>query len=109
MGDWCPARSIRRPVLARAVVGAGAGQVSVAASCATPARVSDSMNFEIRQEWWAGDALPDAKVVRRELAGVPRVEVAGRSKEKVEEMLGHDCPGQSRSGRRPTEVFSTYM
>ena len=42
-------------------------------------------DFAIRQEWWTGDALPDAKVVRRELAGVPRVEVVGRSKEKVEE------------------------
>jgi hypothetical protein len=44
-------------------------------------------DFEIRQAWWTGDALPDAKVVRRELAGVPRVEVAGVSKEKVEELF----------------------
>ena len=42
-------------------------------------------DFAIRQEWWTGDALPEAKVVRRELAGVPRVEVVGLSKEKVEE------------------------
>ena len=42
-------------------------------------------DFAIRQEWWTGDAMPDAKVVRRELAGVPRVEVVGLSKEKVEE------------------------
>ena len=42
-------------------------------------------DFAVRQEWWTGDALPDAKVVRRELAGVPRVEVVGLSKEKVEE------------------------
>jgi hypothetical protein len=42
-------------------------------------------DFAIRQEWWTGDALPDAKVVRRELAGVPRVEVVGLSREKVEE------------------------
>ena len=34
-----------------------------------------------------GDALPEAKVVRRELAGVPRVEVVGLSKEKVEELF----------------------
>ena len=33
----------------------------------------------------SGEALPDAKVVRRELAGVPRVEVVGLSREKVEE------------------------
>ena len=44
-------------------------------------------DFAIRQEWWTGDALPDAKVVRRELAGVPRVEVVGLSKEKVEELF----------------------
>src|SRR5262249_27940021 len=44
-------------------------------------------DFDIRQEWWTGDALPDAKVVRRELAGIPRVEVAGLSKEKVEELF----------------------
>ena len=33
------------------------------------------------------EALPEAKVVRRELAGVPKVEVVGLSKEKVEELL----------------------
>jgi hypothetical protein len=44
-------------------------------------------DFAIRQEWWTGDALPDAKLVRRELAGVPRVEVVGLSKEKVEELF----------------------
>ena len=41
-------------------------------------------DFAIRQEWWTGEALPEAKVVRREMAGVPRVEVVGLSKEKVE-------------------------
>ena len=30
---------------------------------------------------------PEAKVVRREVAGVPRVEVVGRSKDKVEEIF----------------------
>ncbi len=44
-------------------------------------------DFAVRQEWWTGDALPDAKVVRRELAGVPRVEVVGSSREKVEELF----------------------
>jgi len=44
-------------------------------------------DFEIRQEWWTGDALPDATVVRRELAGVPKVEVVGLLKEKVEELF----------------------
>ena len=65
-------------------------------------------DFDIRQEWWTGDALPDAKVVRRELAGVPRVEVAGLSREKVGgAVLGHDYPGQGRSGGGATEVVST--
>ena len=41
-------------------------------------------DFAIRREWWTGEALPEAKVVRRELAGVPKVEVVGLSKEKVE-------------------------
>ena len=33
------------------------------------------------------DALPEATVVRRELTGVPKIEVVGRSKEKVEEIF----------------------
>jgi hypothetical protein len=28
-------------------------------------------DFDIRQEWWTGGALPEAKVVRRELARIP--------------------------------------
>ena len=58
---------------------------SVALRCGTPTRGERFDDYAIRQEWWTGDALPDAKVVRRELAGVPRVEVVGLSKEKVEE------------------------
>ena len=64
-------------------------------------------DFAIRQEWWTGEALPDAKVVRRELAGVPRVEVVGLSKEKVEEtLLGHDYPGPRRPGGCSREMSS---
>ena len=44
-------------------------------------------DFAIRQEWWTGEALPEATVVRRELAGVPKIEVVGLSKEKVEELF----------------------
>jgi hypothetical protein len=44
-------------------------------------------DFDIRQEWWTGEVLPDAKLVRRELAGVPKVEVVGLSREKVEELF----------------------
>ena len=36
---------------------------------------------------WTGEALPEAKVVRRELARVPKIEVVGLPKEKVEELL----------------------
>ena len=43
--------------------------------------------FAIRQEWWTGEALPEPKVVRRELAGVKKVEVVGLSKKKAEELL----------------------
>ncbi len=39
-------------------------------------------DFAIRQEWWSGEALPEAKVVRRELAGVPSVEVVGLSRRR---------------------------
>ena len=44
-------------------------------------------DFAIRQEWWTGEELPDAKVVRREMTGVPKIEIVGRSKEKVEELF----------------------
>ena len=44
-------------------------------------------DFAIRQEWWTGDALPEATVVRRELTGVPKIEVVGLSKDKVEELF----------------------
>ena len=44
-------------------------------------------DLAIRQEWWTGEALPEAAVVRREMAGVPRIEVVGLSKEKVEKIF----------------------
>src|ERR1700757_223715 len=44
-------------------------------------------DFDIRQEWWTGEALPEAKLVRRELAGGAKVEVVGLSREKVEELF----------------------
>src|SRR5271168_1731834 len=47
--------------------------VQTSATC-LPHRLSDGARW--------GDALPEAKVVRHELAGVPRVEVAGLSKER---------------------------
>ena len=53
-------------------------------------------DFAIRQEWWTGDALPEATVVRRELTGVPKIEVVGLSKEKVEEIFW-DAVTQARA------------
>ena len=53
-------------------------------------------DFAIRQEWWTGEELPDATVVRRELTGVPKIEVVGRSKEKVEEIFW-DAVTQARA------------
>ena len=49
-------------------------------------------SFAIRQESWTGEALPEAKVVRREVAGVAKVEVVGLSKEKVEELFWDTIP-----------------
>jgi len=34
-------------------------------------------DFAIRQEWWTGETVPEAKVVRREVAGVPTVRWSG--------------------------------
>ena len=34
-------------------------------------------DFEVKREWWTGDAVPDVQVVRREIAGMPHVQVIG--------------------------------
>ena len=80
MADRCPAGRLRRPVLAGGVVGACPCRKRRGALRHTDEgeRFDD---FAIRQEWWTGEALPEAKVVRREVAGVPKVEVVGLSKE----------------------------
>jgi hypothetical protein len=44
-------------------------------------------DFEVTREWWTGDAVPEVQVVRREISGMPHVEVIGLSKEKVEQAL----------------------
>ena len=54
--------------------------------------------------------MPEAKVVHRELAGVPNIEVVGLSKQKVEELvLGRGHPGPSRAGRSPEEMIFRYL
>ena len=53
-------------------------------------------DFAIRQEWWSGEALLEATVVCRELAGVPKIEVVGLFKEKVEEIFW-DAVTQARA------------
>jgi hypothetical protein len=55
--------------------------------------------FAIRQEWWTGDAPPDAKVVRRELAGVPRVEVVGLSRRRSRRPSGTRSPKSGNTSR----------
>ena len=87
MAGRCPAVGLRRPVLAGGVVGAGAGQPSGAAQLRHTDEGERFDDFAIRQQWWSGEALPEATVVRRELAGVPRIEVVGSSKDKVEELF----------------------
>ena len=44
-------------------------------------------DFAIRQEWWTGEELPVAKLVRRELTGAPKSVVIGVSKATVEEIF----------------------
>ena len=44
-------------------------------------------DFEVKREWWTGDAVPDVQVVRCEIAGMPHVQVIGLSKEKVEQLF----------------------
>ena len=64
-------------------------------------------DFAIRQEWWTGEALPEATVVRRELAGVPKVEVVGPVQgEGGGTVLGHGHPGQGRAGGSAQEIIS---
>ena len=86
MAGRCPAVRLRRPLwraewLARIPVAKRRGALR---HTDEGERFDD---FGIRQEWWTGEALPDAKVVRRELAGLPRAEAVGLSKEKVEELF----------------------
>ena len=66
-------------------------------------------DFAIRQEWWTGDALPEAKVVRRELSGVPKVEVVGGVEgQGGGTVLGHGYPGQGRVGGSTQEIDFRY-
>ena len=53
-------------------------------------------DFAVRQEWWTGEEPPDAKLVRRELTGAPKIEVVGLSKDRVEEMFW-DAVTQARA------------
>jgi hypothetical protein len=55
-------------------------------------------------------ATPEAKVVRRELAGVPKVEVVGLFKEKVEAIFW-DAVTQIRAepGRGSREITSAIL
>ena len=86
MGGRCPARRLRRPLLAGGVVGACPGRQ--ASRCVAAHRRGRTVRRLRHPPGMVdGEALPDAKVVRRELAGVPRIEVVGLSEEKVEELF----------------------
>ena len=62
-------------------------------------------DFAIRQEWWTGDALPEATVVRREMAGVPKIEVVGPVQgEGGGDLLGGGHPGPRRVGGSSQEI-----
>ena len=64
-------------------------------------------DFAIRQEWWTGEALPDATVVRREMAGVPKIEVVGSVQgEGGGALLGRGYPGQGRPSGHTEEIAS---
>ena len=63
-------------------------------------------DFAIRQQWWTGDALPEATVVRRELAGCRRSRWMGSSKEKVEELFWETVTQVRRVGGRSQEIIS---
>ena len=56
-------------------------------------------DFAIRQEWWTGDALPEATVVRRELAGVPKIEVVGSPRRRWRNCSGTRLPRSGPSWR----------
>ena len=108
MGGRCPARRLRRPLLACAVVGADAMPVAKRRGLLRHTDEGERFDdFAIRQEWWTGDALPEATVVRRELAGVPRIEVVGLSEgEGGGTVLGHHHPGRRRGGGSAQEIAS---
>jgi hypothetical protein len=63
-------------------------------------------DFAIRQEWWTGEALPKAKVVRRELAGAPRSRSSGCPRRMSRRSSGTRS-GTGRAGRSPDEITST--
>ena len=97
--EWqvgAPPARLRRPVLAAR---SGGRDMPVAKRRGALRHTDEGERFDdfaIRQEWWTGEALPEAKVVRRELAGVPKIEVVGLSKEKVEEIFW-DAVTQARA------------
>ena len=94
MAGRCPAGRLRRPVLAGGVVGAGAGQ-----QASRTLRHTDEGerfdDFAIRQQWWTGDALPDANMRAPGTGRVLKVEVVGRSKRRWRRSSGTRSP---RSG-----------
>ena len=80
----------RRPTTAR--TGARSGgrasrPASAAERCATPTRANGLTTSPSARSGGPGRHCPRPQVVRRELAGAPKIEVVGLSKEKVEEIF----------------------
>ena len=106
MADRRPAGRLRRPATGARSGGPASRSPSVASMLRRTDEGERFDDFAIRQEWWTGEALPDATVVRRELAGVPKNEVVGLSKEKVEELFW-DTITQVRAGIQ--EIISAIL
>ena len=67
-------------------------------------------DFAIRQEWWTGEALPEATVVRREL-GRGAEDRGGRAIQGKGggDLLGGGHPGPRRVGWSSQEIISVSM
>ena len=60
-------------------------------------------DFAIRQEWWTGEALPEA-------TEVPNIEVVGRSKEKVEAIFWEEITQvRTELARMPWKLIPLFV
>ena len=109
MANRCPARRLRRPVLAGGVVGARASRQAPWSSYDTPARVSASTTSTSARSGGPAKPYPRPSWCAGNWQGVPKVEVvvglvAGEGGGTV---LGHNHPGQGRPSGSAAEIVST--